>query len=73
MLRVSRPHLVKLLDDGVIAHTKAGRHRRVMFGDVVKYMNERNAERRERLNKLIRDTEDAGLYDLEEFDLMPTR
>jgi len=73
LLNVSRPHLVKLLNEGLIQFTKTGRNRRVMFGDVVRYMYQRNAERRERLHALIRESEKDGLYDMEEFALDETR
>jgi excisionase family DNA binding protein len=72
-LNVSRPHLIKLLDSGAIPFTKTGRNRRVLFGDVVKFMEERNRERRNRLRDLIRKSEELGVYDVEEFGLEPTR
>src|SRR5690554_5920293 len=37
ILGCSRPHLVKLLEEGDIAYVKIGKHRRVRFEDVVKY------------------------------------
>jgi excisionase family DNA binding protein len=72
-LNVSRPHLIKLLDSGDIPFTKTGRNRRVLFGDVVKYMDARNRERRDRLRELIRKSEELGAYDVEEFGLEQTR
>lgn len=37
LLGCSRPHLVKLLEDGNIPFTMVGRHRRVKFEHVMKY------------------------------------
>jgi excisionase family DNA binding protein len=72
-LNVSRPHLIKLLDSGAIPFTKTGRNRRVRFGDVVRYLEQRNRERRDRLRNMIRTSEELGLYDMEEFELESTR
>ena len=33
----SCPHLVKLLEEGKIQYTKVGKHRRIVFEDVVEY------------------------------------
>ena len=37
LLGCSRPHLVKLLEEGEIEYTKIGKHRRVKFEDVMNY------------------------------------
>ncbi|MDE2571120.1 MAG: helix-turn-helix domain-containing protein [bacterium] len=73
LLNVSRPFLIKLLDQGKIAFVRAGRHRRVRFGDVMKYKQERQVERKRILQELIRQQEEDGLYDQEEFELPSTR
>jgi len=58
LLHVSRPHLVKLLDDGVIDHYKVGTHRRVRLDDVLDYRARRAGVRRERLDELTRLSEE---------------
>lgn len=44
MLNVSRPHLVKLLEEGVLPFHKTGRHRRVRFADLMVYRDARQKE-----------------------------
>ena len=58
LLHVSRPHLIKLLDEGVIPHHKVGTHRRVRIEDVLAYREQRNTTRREKLDELIRISEE---------------
>jgi len=42
MLNVSRPHLVKMLENGELKFTKTGRHRRVLFADLMAYKTKRD-------------------------------
>ena len=53
LLNVSRPHLVKLLDEGTIPHHKTGSHRRVCIEDIVAYMNGLGGRRTAALNALV--------------------
>jgi len=58
LLRVSRPHLIKLLDEGEIAFHRVGTHRRIRLEDVITYKRKRSQDRRERLDELTRLSED---------------
>ena len=42
LLNVSRPHLVKLLEDGVLPYHKTGKHRRVRFEHLMHFKSERD-------------------------------
>ncbi|WP_042490582.1 helix-turn-helix domain-containing protein [Anabaena sp. PCC 7108] len=66
LLKVSRPYLIKLLDQGEIPHIMVGTHRRVRFDDLMKYKEQRDIKRRKCLQELIEVSEEAGLYDYEE-------
>ena len=44
ILNVSRPHMVKLLEAGHLPHHKTGRHRRVLFADLMDYKKKRDEE-----------------------------
>ena len=61
LLSVSRPHLVKLLDEGAIPHHKTGSHRRIYFEDLLRYRDVRDAERRRALDELTRKSAEYGL------------
>ena len=52
ILNVSRPYLIKLLDEGVMDHHKVGRHRRIRAHDVFAYKQKMAAERAEALSEL---------------------
>jgi len=58
LLHVSRPHLVKLLDEGTIDHYKVGSHRRVRIEDALDYRERRAGVRREKLDELTRLSEE---------------
>ncbi len=63
LLNVSRPYVVKLLEEGKIPFTKVGTHRRIGFGDVLEYKKRFDAERRKGLAELTRLAEEMGDYD----------
>jgi excisionase family DNA binding protein len=63
LVGVSRPTLVRLLVDGEIPHTTRGRHRRVLLRDVLDYQERTRKNRRQALDDMVADAEEAGLYD----------
>jgi excisionase family DNA binding protein len=63
LLHVSRPHIIKLCDEGVLGHHRVGSHRRLRIEDVLEYRDRRGAERREHLRDLTqRSQEYEGQY-----------
>jgi excisionase family DNA binding protein len=52
ILNVSRPHLVKLVDNGKIPFHKVGTHRRVLAQDVLDYKKHINKQRHDTLDEL---------------------
>jgi excisionase family DNA binding protein len=62
-LGVSRPTLVKLLEDGAIPFEKPNRHRRVRLQDLIDFQQRRRAERRVALNQLTEEADELGLYE----------
>ncbi len=52
LLNVSRPFLVKLLDQGEIGFHKVGSHRRIRSEDILAYKAERDLERKRTLKEL---------------------
>lgn len=62
VLNVSRPFLVKLLNEGAIRHTRVGSHRRLRIGDVLEYKERRDRETLEALDELAREAQEAGNY-----------
>ncbi len=63
ILGCSRPHLIKLLEEGKIGFTKVGKHRRIKFEDVMKYRQKVKEEQKQHLIEIMNADEDSGLYD----------
>jgi excisionase family DNA binding protein len=52
LLNVSRPHIVSLLEKGVLPHRKVGAHRRVLASDVLAYKEALLGQRNQTLDDL---------------------
>ncbi len=63
ILGCSRPHLIKLLEEGKIEFTKVGKHRRIKFEDVMIYRQKVKEEQKQRLIEIMNVDEESGLYE----------
>jgi excisionase family DNA binding protein len=63
ILGCSRPHLVKLLEEGKLHFTKVGKHRRVQYNDLLRYQRTMKKEQKRNLLKLMHADEEDNLYD----------
>ncbi|MBW4511092.1 MAG: helix-turn-helix domain-containing protein [Scytonematopsis contorta HA4267-MV1] len=64
ILRVSRPYLVKLLDEGTIPSRKVGIYRRVQLQDLLHYQKTEKQRQFAVMEELTKEAQDTGLYDL---------
>ncbi|MEH2053414.1 helix-turn-helix domain-containing protein [Nostoc sp.] len=63
LLNVSRPYLIKLLEQGELPYILVGTHRRVNFDDLIKYKQQRDIKRRQVLDELIAESQELGFYE----------
>ena len=63
LIGCSRPHLIKLLENGEIKFTKIGKHRRIKYQDVLEYKKKVKTEQRKLLIEIMKADEESGLYD----------
>ncbi|MHA7827804.1 MAG: helix-turn-helix domain-containing protein [Roseovarius sp.] len=59
-LNVSRPFLIKLLEQNDIDYTKVGRHRRIKAEDLFAYKHKRDQSRAQALEELAREDASSG-------------
>lgn len=62
ILNVSRPYLIKLLDEGEIAHHKVNKHRRIRFDDLMSYKKQRAMQSAKALDDLAQQAQELGMY-----------
>jgi excisionase family DNA binding protein len=63
LLGCSRPHIVKLLEEGKIPYTLVGKHRRIKYEDLVTFKKEMKVKQRNKIQELMQLDEESGLYD----------
>lgn len=61
LLGVSRPYLVRLLDEGKIPFHKVGTHRRVRAADLMAYQEQRRGKSKRLLDDLTEEAQELGL------------
>jgi len=62
-LGCSRPHVVKLLEEGEINHTKVGKHRRIKYEDLVRYKKGMKQNQKKLITEMMAFDEKHRLYE----------
>lgn len=62
LLGVSRPFVVKLLENGEMEYEKVGRHRRVLLRDVLAHKERQRRRADTALTEMAREAQDLGIY-----------
>ncbi len=61
LLNVSRPSLIKLLEDKEIPHRRVGSHRRILFSDIMQYKDRIDDARRKSLDELAAQAQELDM------------
>lgn len=61
VLNVTRPHLIKLLEDGAIPFSRVGTHRRIRYQDLMAHKAERDHASQEALDALIEQAQELDM------------
>jgi len=61
LLNVSRPHIVKLLEQGTIPFKKVGSHRRILLADLLTYQAAQQQQRQQSLQFLAQQAQELNL------------
>ena len=62
LLQVSRPYVVKLLEQGKMPFRTVGHYRRISYHGLLEYMKQEDARRDQIMRELLAETEALGLY-----------
>lgn len=61
VLNVSRPFLIKLIEEGVLKHRKVGTHRRIRYDDLMTYKHDIDNKRLKALEELVNQAQDLDM------------
>ena len=61
LLNVSRPHLVRLLEDGMLPFHKTGKHRRIRFADLMQFKGRRDQASEQAMEELTTQAQELGM------------
>ena len=61
ILNISRPFLIKLIEDGQIPYRKVGTHRRIRFEDLMVYKRDIDNKRRDVLADLVSEAQELNM------------
>ncbi|WP_336248985.1 helix-turn-helix domain-containing protein [Stomatohabitans albus] len=70
MLGISRPTLVRMLEDGKIPFERRNRHRRLYLRDVVEYRERQRLVSHDALSDMVSDAESLGLYEIDHDEII---
>lgn len=62
LLNVSRPYLIRLLEDKKIPFRKVGTRRKILFQDLIEYKQKTDDACRKMLDDLTAESQNLGLY-----------
>lgn len=62
VLNVSRPFVIKLLDEGELSHRLVGRHRRVLLKDVLAHKEKMQRKSRKAMDELAQLSQEMNTY-----------
>jgi excisionase family DNA binding protein len=62
ILNVSRPYLIKLLEEGKISHHKVNKHRRIRFDDLMGYKKQQALRSSKALDDLAQQAQELGMF-----------
>ena len=63
ILNVSRPFVIKLLEEGELPYRLVGRHRRIQLKDLLDYKKNIDLRREAVLDQMVAEAQELGLYD----------